>query len=352
MNRSFFTYILLSAATLFLSCKGAEPGQVAPDTQHQEGTAQPDILDGAKYVGRMELADPFIFVDRTDSLYYLFGTGSADKGFKAYISRDLQRWIQADGKAAERFALHKNDVTVVSDGITYSDNNFWAPELYKVGDKRYLMFYTASEHIYVAEADSPCGPFRQRSTGFAPSACGIDNTLFIDDDGRAYMYWVLFDWGNVIYAAELEPSLDAIKEGTLAFCFRATQDWELVMESVNEGPGVFKHNGLYYMVYSGNHYYSQDYGVGVATATSPLGPWTKYPDNPILCKPGSLVGTGHCSVFTDLEGNLKMVFHAHYSDSRINPRQTYITDLSFERVDGVDKLVASPSYSGCYLYRK
>ena len=194
-------------ATLFLSCKGAEPGQVAPDTQHQEGTAQPDILDGAKYVGRMELADPFIFVDRTDSLYYLFGTGSADKGFKAYISRDLQRWIQADGKAAERFALHKNDVTVVSDGITYSDNNFWAPELYKVGDKRYLMFYTASEHIYVAEADSPCGPFRQRSTGFAPSACGIDNTLFIDDDGRAYMYWVLFDWGqrDICGGARAEP---------------------------------------------------------------------------------------------------------------------------------------------------
>ena len=310
-----------------------------------------NLLKGVRYAGALGLADPFIFVDRTDSVYYIFGTSTPAKGFKAYASPDLERWVLMSGKAAEGFALHKNDVAVSSGGTWYSDKDFWAPELYKVGNI-YLMYYSAAEHVYVAEASSPLGPFKQSTLGFTPNAKGIDNSIFIDEDGKAYMYWVRFDGGNVIYCAEMEEGLRAIKTSTLKFCFRATQSWELLQGKINEGPAVFKHNGLYYMVYSGNHFECQGYGVGVATAPSPTGPWTKYADNPILCKPGSLVGTGHCSVFTDLDGKMKMVFHAHASTSAVAPRQTYVTDLSFENVNGVDKLVASPSYTQMSLYQR
>ena len=204
----------------------------------------------------------------------------------------------------------------------------------------------------MAEASSPLGPFKQASAGFTPNSKGIDNSIFIDEDGQAYMYWVRFDGGNVIYCARLNDELNAIDPSSLSFCFRATQPWELLQGKINEGPGVFKHKGLYYMVYSGNHYQNQGYGVGVATSLSPTGPWTKDPDNPILCKPGNLVGTGHCSVFKDLDGNMKMVFHAHFSLHAIAPRQTYITDLSFEETDGADKLVASKSYTQLNLYSR
>ena len=353
--KNLFTVCALLCALLASACeedvyKPSVPTPT-PGPTPSVSKLKDNLLRGAHYAGSLNLADPFIFVDKTDSVYYIYGTSTPAKGFKAYASPDLERWILMDGKASEGFALHKNNVMVSSGGTVYSDDKFWAPELYKVGE-RYLMYYSASEHVYVAEAYSPLGPFTQTTTGFTPNAKGIDNSIFIDEDGKAYMYWVRFDNGNVIYCARMNDKLNQVDLSTLTFCFRATQSWELMQGKINEGPAVFKHSGLYYMVYSGNHYENQGYGVGVATATSPMGPWTKYADNPILCKPGSLVGTGHCSVLTDLNGNMKMVFHAHASATAVNPRQTYITNLSFERVGGVDKLVASQAYTKLSLYQK
>ena len=352
MRLFFYVCVLV----LLTSCdSGSAQNQVTPDPRPNrpvESTKLRDVLlKGTRYSGSLDLADPFIFVDYVDSVYYIFGTSTADRGFKAYASPDLVNWVAMEGKAFDGFALHKNDVSFTSGGTSYSHKDFWAPELYKTGD-RYLMYYSAAEHVFVAEASSPLGPFKQASAGFTPNSKGIDNSIFIDEDGQAYMYWVRFDGGNVIYCARLNDELNAIDPSSLSFCFRATQPWELLQGKINEGPGVFKHKGLYYMVYSGNHYQNQGYGVGVATSLSPTGPWTKDPDNPILCKPGNLVGTGHCSVFKDLDGNMKMVFHAHFSLHAIAPRQTYITDLSFEETDGADKLVASKSYTQLNLYSR
>ena len=47
------------------------------------------------------------------------------------------------------------------------------------------MYYTADEHICVAIADSPLGPFRQNEK--KPMVAGekmIDSSLFIDEDGN------------------------------------------------------------------------------------------------------------------------------------------------------------------------
>lgn len=349
--RVFAVCTVSFAALSSISCKYRNNLSYTPPPEKPENKPKPeDILTGTHYSGQLALADPFIYVDRENSVYYIFGTSTPAQGFKAYKSPDLERWVQAEGGALGGYALHRSDVMVESGGKTYSDKDFWAPELYRLSDDRYMMLYTADEHVYAAEAASPCGPFRQNTTGFTPDAKGIDNSLFIDTDGRAYMYWVRFEGGNVIYAAELDESFASIRKETITFCFKATQSWELDLGKVNEGPAVFRHGGLYYMVYSGNDFHSQNYGVGVATATSPLGPWTKDPDNPLLCKPGGLVGTGHCSVFTDLDGNMKMVFHAHASILEVGPRQTYITDLAFETVGGQEKLVAGRDCAACYLY--
>ena len=104
---------------------------------------------------------------------------------------------------------------------------------------------------------------------------------------------------------------------------------------VNKYWNVIKHDGRYYLTYSANDYRSQDYAVGYATATSPLGPWTKYAGNPILHKVENLVGTGHHSLFSDKNGGLRMVFHAHHSLSEVQPRCMYIGSVAFEG----DKLV-------------
>ena len=113
---------------------------------------------------------------------------------------------------------------------------------------------------------------------------------------------------------------------------------------VNEGPFVIKRNGLYYMTYSANSYESPFYGIGCATATDLMGTWTKYEENPLLQKPGELVGVGHSATFTDKAGKLRIVFHAHKDKSSIHPRAMYISDVSFEKVDGVDRMRISKDY--------
>jgi len=53
------------------------------------------------------------------------------------------------------------------------------------------MYYSAEEHICVAVSDSPLGPFRQEQ--YKPMIEGektIDNTLFVDDDGIPYLFYI------------------------------------------------------------------------------------------------------------------------------------------------------------------
>ncbi len=263
----------------------------------------------------LPLADPYIFYH--DGVYYAYGT-SSDNGFEAYYTEgeDLKYWKKHPG-----YILRKED--------SYADRWFWAPEVYyNDTDETFYLYYSADEHICVATGPSPLGPFTQAVKQPMRSEKSIDSTLFIDDDGTPYLYFVRFTNGNVIWVAELEDDLTTIKESTLTQCIEASMPWETIQGKVAEGPSVLKRNGVYYMIYSANHYLNKDYAVGYATASSPVGPWTKSADNPIFRRPlPVLVGTGHGAPFTDADGKLRYVFHAHASTSAVQPRKLYITDM-------------------------
>lgn len=278
------------------------------------------------------LADPFIML--YDDIYYAYGTG-AENGIEVMVSDDLENWTRADNGRGG-LALHKDD--------SYGDKWFWAPEVYHVNNTFY-MYYSAEEHMCVATSDSPLGPFVQEEK--RPMLEGektIDNSLFIDDDGTPYLFFDRFNDGLNIWVAELEEDLMTIKTETLHPCIHVSQEWEEVWPRVNEGAFVIKHDGIYYMTYSANSYESQFYGIGCATATDIMGEWTKYPHNPLLQKPGNLVGVGHSSMFKDREGNWKIVFHAHQSDSAIHPRNMFISSVGFRDRNGVDELYIDQEY--------
>lgn len=97
---------------------------------------------------------------------------------------------------------------------------------------------------------------------------------------------------------------------------------------------MVKHEGMYYMIYSANHYASPDYGIGLAYAEDPMGPWTKDENNPILQNPDNLVGTGHSAFFRDKENKLYMVYHAHNSTEEVHPRKAYFNQVKFISVEG------------------
>jgi len=267
------------------------------------------------YEAPVPLGDPFIML--YENTYYAYGT-NAKNGIEVYTSDDLVSW-----KKQPQLALKSDD--------SWGDRWFWAPEIYYIKEKnKFFMYYSADEHICVATSNSPLGPFKQevKQPVLSDEKC-IDNTLFIDDDGKAYTYFDRFNDGLNIWVAELEDDLQTIKPATLKKCINVSQAWEEVWPRVNEGAFVIKHKDLYYLTYSANSYESPFYGIGFATATSPNGPWTKYNGNPILQKPQDLVGVGHSAMFTDKSGNLKVVFHAHHNKDSIHPRAMYISDVSF-----------------------
>ena len=285
-------------------------------------------VDIASYTNSVLLADPFIML--YEGVYYAYGTHSED-GIEVYTSDDLNGWKEVPG-----LALHKDN--------SFGDKWFWAPEVYYVNGKFY-MYYTAEEHMCAATSDSPLGPFIQEvKKPMLEGEKTIDNSLFIDDDGTPYLFFDRFNDGLNIWVAELEEDLITIKKQTLHPCIHVSQEWEKVWPRVNEGAFVTKHNGMYYMTYSANSYESPFYGVGCATATSIMGEWTKYPDNPLLQKPGNLVGVGHSALFRDKKENLRIVFHAHHDDKNIHPRKMYIGKVEFKQEGEVDKLYISQEY--------
>ncbi|GAB3027406.1 glycoside hydrolase family 43 protein [Niabella terrae] len=279
------------------------------------------------------MADPSIFFE--NGVYYLYGTGGRKKGqgFMAYHSRDAKVW--------------KSGGLVLRKGDSFGSSGFWAPQVFPYRE-RYYMAYTASEHIAIASADSPAGPFRQQQIkALDPDHRMIDPFVFFDPSGKVYLYHVRLEHGNRIFVAELNADLNAIIPGTLKECIQATLPWEDTRNSswkVAEGPTVIKHKELYYLLYSANDFRNPDYAVGYAVAKNPTGPFRKMGDGPLLSrKETGLNGTGHGDIYYDHKGQMYYVFHVHNSPESVAPRKTAVIKLDFIKgADGVDRLRLYP----------
>lgn len=301
---------LLSCFSIGLLCNSAYASLLRRDSDSLQQRTTSEVFFG----------DPFIML--YGDTYYAYGTADED-GVAVYVSDDLHIWKPVPG---HRLALHKND--------SWGDRWFWAPEVYEVNGTFY-MYYSADEHICVATSNSPLGPFKQDvKQPMLKGEKSIDNSLFIDNDGKPYLFFDRFNDGLNIWVAELENDLVTVKPETMRPCIHVSQEWETVWPRVNEGAFVTEYEGTYYLTYSANSYESPFYGIGFATACHPMGPWKKYEGNPIFQKPGSLVGVGHSALFTDKEGKLRMVFHSHNSETQIHPRIMHISTVTFTEEEG------------------
>ena len=133
-----------------------------------------------------------------------------------------------------------------------------------------------------------------------------DPDLFIDDDGKAYIFWGSSN-KFPIRAKTLDkdrrfrPSektyelfnLDEEKHGWERF---GENHSDTVLGGYIEGPWLTKHNGKYYMQYAAPGTEFNVYGDGVYMSDSPLGPYKYAPNNPVFYKPGGFMnGAGHGS---------------------------------------------------------
>jgi hypothetical protein len=76
-----------------------------------------------------------------------------------------------------------------------------------------------------------------------------------------------------------------------------------------EGPWIVQENGAAYAFYAGNDFSTPDYGIGVARAPGPLGPYRKRPD-PLLRSSADWWGPGHPSVAQGSDGRPRLFLHA------------------------------------------
>ncbi|GAA4306963.1 glycoside hydrolase family 43 protein [Compostibacter hankyongensis] len=289
------------------------------------------------------LADPTIFYD--SGTYYLYGTGGNTRGFLVYTSSDMQTW---NGPAGV-----KDGYALVS-GDAYGTQGFWAPQVFKYGGKFY-MAYTADEHIAIAESSSPLGPFRQKTLKpVSGPGKQIDPFVFMDEDGKKYLYHVRLQQGNRLFVARLKDDLSDILPETAKECITATDPWENTAHApwpVTEGPTLLKHRGLYYLFYSANDFRNIDYAVGYATAPTPFGPWQKSADNPIISRHNTgHNGTGHGDFVRDTAGRLFYVLHTHRSDSAVSPRMTALIEAAFREDGGAADVMTVDAGSFRYLF--
>jgi len=297
--------ILLLTLALFVAATDPARADI-PTTQHTYSNARGLLTD---------IADPFVL--KQGRSYFLYGTSG--RGLRVWESNDLVNWSAPPG-ATDGYALSPKD--------SWGNKWWWAPEVVE-RDGTFYMYYSVEEHLAVATAKSPRGPFVQPNIApMRPQFKEIDGHVFVDDDGKRYLFFARIENGLRVQSGELSDDMLSMKPDSIIECIRPSQPWE--NDPVNEGPFVLKHKSTYYLMYSGNAYTNPMYGIGYATARSVRGPWTKYAQNPILKATDAVRGPGHhCVTTSPDESELFIVYHTHHDQNSVHPRKLAIDRMRF-----------------------
>lgn len=207
-----------------------------------------------------------------DGLYWVYPTSSYNYEEQTYLdafsSPDLINWTK-----------HPNILT--TSNVSWATKAVWAPAPISRNGKYYIYFgandiqeddTTAIGGIGVAVSDSPDGPYIDAIGSpligeYHNGAQPIDQDVFIDDDGQAYIYYGGHSHANVALLNEDMISIGTFPDGT--------QFKEITPTNYVEGAQMFKRNGTYYMMWSEGGWTGPDYAVSYAMANSPLGPFER-----------------------------------------------------------------------------
>ena len=263
-----------------------------------EGTYTNPVID------EIGPADPTVIL--FEGVYYLYPTGD-NVSYHVYTSRDLVHWVKG-GKVFEP-----------------GPRGVWAPDVFRdPNDGKFYLYYTVNQRIGVAVANRPDGTFVDRARFYRNA---IDAHMFRDDDGQYYLYYVQLP-GFHIHVQRMKTPLERM--GEPVEILHPTEPWEKLRGDVTEGPWMLKHEGTYYLLYSGTGANSLDYAIGYATAAKTTGPFTKYAGNPIVKRTETAFGPGHGCVVRDGAGKLWSVYHQQKDDTEEWNRFICIDPLWFD----------------------
>lgn len=197
---------------------------------------------------------PMVYKD-TVYLYTTHDEDNADgfmmKDWLLYTSTDMVNWTD-----------HGAVASLKSFAWTKMDNGAWAEQVVARNGKFYMYCPIHGNGIGVLVSDSPYGPFvdpiNKPLVWQKENWNDIDPTVFIDNDGQAYMYW-----GNPDpYYVKLNKDMISYS-GEIHKVARPAH--------YQEGPWFYKRAGKYYLAYAST---CCPEGIGYAMSDSPTGPWT------------------------------------------------------------------------------
>ncbi|KAL2870740.1 glycoside hydrolase family 43 protein [Aspergillus lucknowensis] len=161
--------------------------------------------------------------------------------------------------------------------FSWSDAQAWAGQVVARNDRFYYYVpirnsATGGMSIGVGVSDTVVGPYEDAIGGPLLENNEIDPTVFIDDDGQAYLYWgnpnlwyVKLNEDMISYSGEI-TQVELTAEG-----FGERPDNADRPTMFEEGPWLTKRDDLYYMIYAANCC-SED--IRYSTGPSATGPWT------------------------------------------------------------------------------
>lgn len=314
-----------------LVCNGdIERGSIDP-TQYTAKTiwdvnAGNPIIPG--YIG-----DPFMFRD-DDGTFYIYGTTDgygtgggdieASGPYCVWYSKDMTNW--------------KCKTFLYEDGTFPKTNEvLWAPSVTKASNGKYYMAYIwQGYNCYLAEADSPLGPWRDALGGEVVAADMFDTDI-VTIDGSTYVVTQgpKTNNRNTIYLGKFKEDMSGLDENGLRAIFN---------DNVFEAPGLFKENGKYYLTFANGSLGNGSYRVDYAMADSITGPYTNC--GTILQRDGDIHTTGHSSCVKAGDDWYICYHHKIMNGNYGYARQAALEKVTFDADNDYKINVMTPSVNG------
>ncbi|WP_435048550.1 glycoside hydrolase family 43 protein [Formosa sp. S-31] len=294
--------------------------------------AQEQLEDNNPIIKDKFTADPAAMV-YDDTVYLYAGHDEAPNDFHFY---KMNEWLVYSSKDMVNWKEHP--VPLKPTEFKWSKGEAWAAEVIERNGKFY--WYVTVEHndkhpgkaIGVAVSDSPVGPFKD-ALGKALitndmtkhtdiSWDDIDPTVFLDDDGQAYLYW-----GNTVcHYAKLKDNMVEL-DGPIH---------TVELPNFTEAPYIHKKGDWYYLSYA----YQFPEKIAYAMSKSITGPW-EYKG--VLNELAGNSNTNHQSII-EFKGKDYFIYHT----GGIQPnggsfRRSVCIDRLYYNADGTLKRVIMTS---------
>lgn len=257
-----------------------------------------------------------------------------------YSSEDMVNWTD-----------HGSPLSYES--FSWSDGKAWAPHCVARDGRFYFYVPVSPNSIGVAVADHPLGPYSDPIG--EPLVTGsyqyIDPTVFVDEDGQAYLYfgnpklwYVRLNEDMISYSG----SITEVPNTTQSF---GTRNGDAERPTLyEEGPWFYRRNDLYYMMFAASGI-PED--IAYSTSTGPTGPWTYR--GIIMENASGHAFTNHAGV-VDFKGHSYFFYHTQelpggggFKRSVALEEFTYEADGSFPTITKTSQGPAAASDLNPYL---